>query len=261
MSMRSTYDPFWITKKVMAPFESSPVLRRWLRSVFRRYHRVTGRRYHVSHLCDLNLLIDLSNLIDENLAIWGRYEEKQIRYFLNLSAGQPITEFYDIGSFAALYSLRFLQAFPDIEIHAFEPHPHNRNQLHANLFLNGSPQQITVHQFALSDREMTVRIWTENDRNRGKSVISNSEGPSVESKVFDQMFSSVGRSAALKIDVEGHELEVITGMKTFLENNVCILQIESFDDNARLLCRLMDKLGYTQINQIDNDHYFTRSRK
>ena len=63
-----------------------------------------------------------------------------------------------------------------------------------------------------------------------------------------------------KIDVEGHELDVLKGMINILKKNKLILQIEIFDSEYKKVNSFLKKNDYHQINKIfsdgKNDYYF-----
>lgn len=252
---------FETVKAAFARLRGVPVLRHLIQSIVARWYRFTGRRFTVSRVHGLLLLLDIDAVVDKRLAIWGEYEEPQFAFLSTLIAERRIERFFDIGSYGALYALRIHRAFPDIDIDAFEPQPQNRDQLRANLFLNGSPPSIRVHACALSDRNGTGHIRYATPRNKGGSRLV--EAPAddtlpVETRRFDDLFDDSGRRAALKIDVEGHELRVIAGMHRYLAENDCVLQIESFPVNKDALISDLGAIGYRHVKTIFNDHYFER---
>jgi len=63
----------------------------------------------------------------------------------------------------------------------------------------------------------------------------------------------------MKVDVEGHELQVIRGATNLLESNATILQIEILDrsESSAGVRSLLNALGYTQILSAGPDKYFS----
>jgi Methyltransferase FkbM domain len=78
----------------------------------------------------------------------------------------------------------------------------------------------------------------------------------VTAQRLDDALSISGRTVFLKIDIEGHELAALAGMKRLLAANQCFLQIESFGDKAADLACIMTALGYRLLRNIGDDHYF-----
>ena len=67
-----------------------------------------------------------------------------------------------------------------------------------------------------------------------------------------------GKRIAIKIDVEGHEVNVINGALKLLSENDCVLQVECFTAVPELE-GILRAIGYKRKNSISGDHYFARS--
>jgi len=62
----------------------------------------------------------------------------------------------------------------------------------------------------------------------------------------------------MKIDVEGHENEVVAGALQMLGANRCFLQVESSGDRLGRVRKRLEGLGYAWIRQLGvQDHFFT----
>jgi FkbM family methyltransferase len=103
---------------------------------------------------------------------------------------------------------------------AFEAHPRVFQQLSRNVrFWNRS--QIEISNRAISNHGGTVRISEGDDfgTNEGTARVEKDEtcakGLEVDSAQLDEVMPT-GVSGVTKIDVEGHEVEVLTGAKTAL---------------------------------------------
>lgn len=68
----------------------------------------------------------------------------------------------------------------------------------------------------------------------------------------------VDARAFIKIDVEGHTVDVIAGMNRFLRSNICRLQIELFDRERDGVIASLQALGYEIAELIGDDHYFVK---
>ena len=75
-------------------------------------------------------------------------------------------------------------------------------------------------------------------------------------KIGDQYLKLNHEKICIKIDVEGHELNVLKGINKTLINNKCILQIEIFKKNFKLINNYLLSLGYKKIFEIKKSSNF-----
>lgn len=61
----------------------------------------------------------------------------------------------------------------------------------------------------------------------------------------------------IKVDTEGHEINVLAGAEMLLTKNQVVLQVECFQPNRHLIRPLLEKLGYHELGEIEMDLYFT----
>jgi len=218
-----------------------------------------GKRFYIKKTPKLLYLIDMRNRIDRRIDAFSEYEKHQIDFLFTLLKENNCSCFIDIGSHWGYYSMLFAKEkfFDDASILAFEPDKVNKYQLYANLFLNKLQDRITVYDYALSGEDGESRFHHFNENNRGKSHITNNGESIVQTRKLDSLINTKNEVIGIKIDVEGHELDVISGMTELLKNNRCILQIESFSDLYPDLLSKMTELGYSNISNIGSDHYFS----
>ncbi len=128
---------------------------------------------------------------------------------------------YDVGAYQGWYSLVLALHRHDILVYAFEPEPDNYKRLLSNISCLGLQKRVIPMNKALSDINRKREFFV--TRPRAKSSFSREEAESgagrversvlVDSLTIDHL---VGKSIceppdAIKIDTEGHELEVIQG--------------------------------------------------
>ena len=84
-----------------------------------------------------------------------------------------------------------------------------------------------------------------------------------ESAHFDKVDNNIkvqNKIIVIKIDVEGHELNVLRGMKKIIINNKVILQIEIFDRLKKITNNFLVKNNFKKFNKIysdgKNDYYY-----
>lgn len=234
------------------------LLRKTVASLLKRYHILVHDGYSVGTAYGARFLFDWRHSLDKKVAL-ELYEQEQISYLIEQLEEIKPEMFMDIGSHAALYSIILKTHFPSLEVHAFEPDRTNLCQLKANLFINRLQNDISVHEYGLSDNIGNVSFDTsEETSTRGTRRITDSGNIEIAVKRLDDLFETKNRTVAMKIDVEGHECQVAEGAKVFLANNRCFLQIESTGSNVAILKKKLDDLDYKLVNFIPPyDHFFT----
>lgn len=231
-------------------------LRKTAASILKRYHILAHGGYSVGTAYGGRFLFDWRHSLDKKVAV-ELYEYEQIRYFRSMLDALAPDIFLDIGAHAALYSIISKSRRPSIVVHAFEPDRTNLCQLYANLFVNNFQTSITVHEHGISDTNGTTSFNNSDaTSSRGTRRIANDGNTKIEIRRLDDSLDLRNNTIMIKIDVEGHELQVIEGARTLLGNNNCFLQIESSLDNLELLKSVLGGLGYRFVRTI-GDHYFT----
>ena len=163
--------------------------------------------------------------------------------------------FYDIGANIGLYSWLCRDLSSNRTILAFEPDPKNF-QLLKMTKENSQIKDINLFNIALSNRMETVS-FQQDTLTSATGMISDGQTPWIE-KYLGQETNSIQvntdyldnktfkthEPSLIKIDVEGHELEVIKGGEKRLSQNKPLLLIESFPPNLDRVVNFLTKLGY-----------------
>jgi FkbM family methyltransferase len=204
----------------------------------RNYGRIMARPSLASvhrFLFDLSLR-GLGIMNWENWSVTG--EEWFLKHYLpNKLRGSESPTLLDVGANVGRYSSSFLQNFPHGRVFAFEPHPKNFEALTKDL----SKQNCTTMNAAVGSRCGEIPLYDYADDRAGSSHAS------VTSKVITDFHratamaitvpvttldhycrqQSITTIELLKIDVEGHELEVLHGAKELIEaGRIQIIQFE-----------------------------------
>jgi len=147
----------------------------------------------------------------------GTFRVQQYRYdsIVEPKLGNIV---FDIGAYVGDTALWFSKAVgPQGKVYAFEPEPSNFEKLKANLERNKVTNVIPL-QLALSENEGEMQIAS----GGGSSTITETAGDtSVKVTTIDRFVevNKLPRVDFIKMDVEGHELSVLTGaretIKTF----------------------------------------------
>lgn len=242
-----------------------PVVKRIYPSLLKQWARLTWvGGYKVKRYKGFLLLLNFRNSLDRKIGLHGGHEMEQFAYFFSqMKRGCDV--FLDIGANIGTYSLQAAQLGAAKEIHSFEPDPRNYAQLQGNLCLNRFTNTVKVHDCALSSThgEVAFEFGPDNkpDLTRIAPAADSTSKKVMAEKLDDILPARRGQKIFLKIDVEGHERDVLRGAEMLLWNNDCFLQVEAWEDNADVLKGEMELLGYTCVNRIQNDYYFQRVAK
>lgn len=160
-----------------------------------------------------------------------------------LAAGDGPRTFLDVGANIGTYAL-IASEQPGVTVHAFEPHPETARILRRNLELNRRPN-VTVACLALSSE--TGWIYFSDDAgstvNRvldapsaGASGSDGQAGGLKVEKITADEYCRRGnlQPEVVKLDVEGHEREVLAGMKEILQGaGLLFLEVNHEMDELR----------------------------
>jgi FkbM family methyltransferase len=159
-----------------------------------------------------------------NLLNGGRYEEENLEVLLSFVT--DTTVFLDIGANVGFFTLQVgRRVFREGRIYSFEPHPKLLNLLHWNVHLNGLSRIVTCYPFGLSDRNTASKFAYPVGHLGGGSAVGDQPTPGgfdiINSEVrrLDDVLGPNFSCDLVKIDVEGHELNVLNGMRQIVANS------------------------------------------
>ena len=224
-------------------------------SFSKRKNIFLGNGYSVEKSYGCIWLIDWSNTVDKKVP-YKLFENEQINYFINKIKIHKPEYFLDIGAHGGLYSIILQKNFSGLKVLAFEPDLQNRYQLYSNLFLNKFEKRVKVYDFGLSSVNKKVSFGFLKKSNRGGKRIMENGDFEIIVKPLDKIFNKKNKKCFLKIDVEGHEKDVIIGSQNILKDNSCLLQVEiSKKESFREFNNFMKSLGYSLVNKIQDYYY------
>ena len=195
-------------------------------------------------------------------------DEQEIRLVKNFII--PNTDSIDVGVYRGVYSYE-MSKYSKI-VHSFEPNPILLSHIEKNL--KKIIRNINFYNFALSDKQSIVPLKVPirnkkykkdnyeeyyqmgrasiHDQNKFKDF----ERFNVESQKLDN-FNFANRISFIKIDVEGHEMEVIKGAEKTIKNNKPILLVEIEEQYTKK--NINDTLGY--INSLGYNSFYFNDNK
>jgi FkbM family methyltransferase len=172
----------------------------------------------------------------------------------------PHKNILDIGANIGVHSIVYSR-YTIGKIYAFEPQPLVFNLLKKNIELN-TCNTIFPYNYGASDRDDTFFMNANYDEkiNHGAFSICNKQniGINIECKKIDNLeLTNIGY---IKIDVEGHELNVLLGLQNTILNNLPNIMIEIHDSSPTKYDVLffIEKMGYKYYYKLSHcDYIFT----
>ena len=178
----------------------------------------------------------------------------------------------DIGANLGTFCVPLARKIPKLKFHAFEPQRIINYQLCANIIINGL-DNVQTYELALSDKDAQLNLVMP-DYAKETNIGAFSIDMEVRKNEYECATTSVTNKIYLvpldllafsdvkliKIDVEGHELEVLQGgLETIKANNYPPIIFEAwtwkpwYQEKRKALLDYLEGLGY-QIQQLGENN-------
>ncbi len=167
----------------------------------------------------------------------------EMRFLLRfLGAGDV---FVDVGAHLGVYTV-LASSVPGVRIVALEPSTSSFGRLRDNIDLNGIGIQVTAVQVAAGSRCGQAMLSTGAEA-MNTLVYEAGSGETVEVTTVDTLVDELGipRVAAMKIDVEGLEIDVLDGARATIERDRPALVVEVNDPER--VASFAEASGYTCV--------------
>jgi FkbM family methyltransferase len=222
----------------------------------------------------VNYEIDLSEGIDLSLFVFGGFQDHvtNTKYFTL----PPDAIVFDVGANIGGIALRFAQSVPQGRVYVFEPTAYAYQKLLTNLSLNPelaariTPVQAFVSDVPAEQRSIVAySSWKIDGTATAAHPLHGGTAQAAESipvVTIDEFCTKNGltRLDLIKIDTDGHELQVLHGARRSLEQycptiifEAGLYLIEEKGDRFEQYCDYLSTFGYTLINSA-NGHRVTR---
>ena len=224
--------------------------------------KVDGTQFLVFKGSDL-----ISNHLKKEL-----YEDDIHQLALKLLINEPDGLVLDIGANLGTFCVPLARKIPKLKFHAFEPQRLISYQLCANVIIN-SLDNVYTYELALSNKDVWIDLEMPNyaaETNIGAfsidSEVRKNEYECSTVNTTDRIdlipldFLTFDNIKLIKIDVEGHELEVLQGgFETIKRNNYPPIIFEAwtwkpwYQEKRKALLDYLEGLGY-QIQQLGENN-------
>jgi FkbM family methyltransferase len=194
------------------------------------------------------------------LALAYDWEHGTILSFYDAAKLLGIERVLDIGANIGLYGIHLGGIDSVKRIDMFEPSPAAYDMINKNIALQQNADRFKAHNIAVSDVAGEARFHVVSPLAGNSHIVeSGSSKPaiSIQTHPIDALIRKKNTRFAVKIDVEGHELQVINGMRNLLAENSCIVQVECLTAEMRQAAeKLFAILGYTKVFTLKDDYIF-----
>jgi FkbM family methyltransferase len=195
----------------------------------------------------------------------GFEEKKEMEKFLEYAKTSGVV--FDIGANAGIYSLLSASANPAAIVHSFEPNTFNFTRLQKNIALNG--YNIVANKTAVGSNSEKLQFAVPKDQRlisytssaNFDYIMITHRGEIEWEKVFVDCITIDGYCEKhgiktidlIKIDVEGHEEEVLLGAVNTLRRSNTVIMCEIFfgEEKTKFFSGFLGEIGYN-INCIDD---------
>ena len=160
------------------------------------------------------------------------------------------------------------QVGPTGVVFAFEPIPSTQQLLRNNVAMN-KKNNVRILPYALADIDGGTVTMKVPSRNRGNASITanDSNGIQVQRRTLDSLMRDVDAKGtpmptikAMKIDVEGEEVNLLRGAKELLIRDKPVIVIEMWEKTKEAITNELSTQGYS-VKSIGGADYIARSVK
>ncbi|MBD1153447.1 FkbM family methyltransferase [Pelagibacterales bacterium SAG-MED24] len=243
-----------------------PIVKRIYASLFFRLLKLFKKEEFLMRFMGVKFYLNINEPIDKSIILFDYYENEQLNFSINLISKHNVNIFFDIGANCGIYSLIVANKFNNLKIYSFEPIKLSYKKFRHNIMLNKNLRNIRSYNYGLSNKnanlEMKALIKKNYIQLGGFGVLKENDNlinkhlTSASFRKGDDYFKFKNKVIFLKIDVEGHEMQVLEGIINLFSDNKIILQIEILPGQTKLVEKKLTKLKFKKYNKINFDYYF-----
>lgn len=234
-----------------------PLLKKLIPSIGIRVLRIFKKNRGYFRIGKISFFLDFLDPIDRQIILHKVYEHDQVLFIENEFKANSFDYLLDIGANSGYYSFYFAYKFKNLRVKSFEPNLDAFDKfiktLNKNYFKN-----IEVFNFGLSNEEKKVKmssLITHNYIHSNSVIIDNYQNKQLLNhnsfeglvKIGDDLFNFVDKKIFFKIDVEGHEINTLKGIKNNLMQNKCLILIEISNEKFNIVNDFLIENNFKKI--------------
>jgi FkbM family methyltransferase len=228
-------------------------LARWIAGMRGRSKAPVTRKYF-----DADFVLVPGELISAEIEI-ERYEWWELTMMLNACREYHPVIFVDVGANIGLYTCVLGRAQAARKLLAFEPDGRNFARLSENVARNGLCDIVDARQVAAGAAKGTASLMLNENSALTKLGDTGLHAPIIDVIALDDLLDIRDSMICIKIDVEGHELEVVAGAVNLFRSNGGYAQIECHGDkHAAEIAKIMYSHGWRFIDRHHLNLLFVR---
>ncbi|MEM6688906.1 MAG: FkbM family methyltransferase [Planctomycetota bacterium] len=171
------------------------------------------------------------------------YEDEFLSHIADTYGGPGM--FVDVGAFVGNHPVFYAKHCGCDAVVAFEPFPETFRLLQHNVSRNELDKKVVCVNKALGDAPGHLKMLIHDRRNRGMNRIDQAGDVRVEVSTLDRELAGNSMPIRfLKIDAEGHGLEVIHGGREVILKHRPAIAIEVEGDTLEPVTHLLGEMGY-----------------
>ena len=245
-----------------------PLFKRLIPSIGIRILRTFKKNRGYFKIGKISFFLDFLDPIDRQIILHKVYEHDQVLFIENEFKNNSFDYLLDIGANSGYYSFYFAYKFKNLRVKSFEPNLDAFDKfiktLNKNHFKN-----IEAFNFGLSNEEKKVKmssLITHNYIHSNSAVIDNYQNKQLSNhnrfeglvKIGDDLFNFIDKKLFFKIDVEGHEINTLKGLKNNLIQNRCLILIEISEEKFNTVNDYLIKNNFKQIfkSKLRSDYIY-----
>lgn len=198
-----------------------------------------------------NYPIDIiqSEIVDK----WKFFEEDILRELQRYIKKNAVI--LDIGANIGNHSVYWAVRSNAKRIYSFEPIKDTFKILKKNVEINELSEKIKIFNIGLSDKKIngSVSLYVQN--NIGGIHVKQNENGTLLLEKLDNIKIAEDVVDFVKIDVEGHEFQVLQGAEETLKKYKPTIFVEIFPDNKQKVHEFLINLGYRLEKSFTSDNY------